>query len=184
MPGNLVLVGYMGSGKSTVGVRVAALLGLAFIDLDDLIEDGAGTSIAEIFRTEGEAHFRDLEASTLEQVLAGEGRVVATGGGAPMNDDSWGLMVADNTVVHLDASADSLVERVGLGDGRPLLEVGRDDPERLRERLVAILERRRGRYAQAPYRVDTTGRSIDEVVLDVVAVARDAGINGTRDAGG
>lgn len=145
----IVLIGLMGSGKSTVGKRLAARLRLPFIDADNEIEAAAGLSIPEIFERFGEAHFRDGERRVIARLIDGTPKVIATGGGAFMNDETRALILERATAVWLDADIDVLAERVGRRDGsRPLLK-NRDARQALAE-LAAI---RNPVYALAPIHI-------------------------------
>jgi shikimate kinase len=179
MPQSLVLVGFMGSGKSTAGRRAAEILDVEFIDLDARIEEMTGKSIEAIFEEQGEARFRVFESAVLAQVLAQGGRVVAVGGGAVMDDVNWALIRDGNVVVRLKASEEATVERLGDGQLRPLAGGGnlRDQPQ-ARQKLLRLAVGREPRYAEATHQLDTTGRNIEEVAAEVAAVARKAGIRG------
>lgn len=144
----IVLVGLMGSGKSTVGRRLASRLRLPFIDADHEIEVAAGLPISEIFERFGEAHFRDGERRVIARLIDGSPKVVATGGGAFMQDDTRQLILDKSTAIWLDADIDVLADRVSRRDGRPLLK-DREPREVLTE-LAAI---RNPVYALAPIRV-------------------------------
>ncbi len=121
----IVLVGLMGVGKSTVGRRLANRLRLPFVDADRAIEDAAGLSIPEIFARYGEPAFRDGERRVIARLIDGSPKVVATGGGAFVNDETRRLILERATAVWLDADLDVLAERVGRRNDRPLL-AGRD----------------------------------------------------------
>jgi shikimate kinase len=149
----------MGCGKSEVGVLVAQGAGVPFRDLDLVIENEAGTSIADIFATRGEAAFRAIESRLLPEVLEG-GTVVALGGGAPIDDSNWRLIVERSTTVFLDCGFDEIWSRIGSQAGRPLIS------GRSRAELEALLERRRPRYRQAVHRVDADRPAL--VVADEV----------------
>lgn len=179
MAGNLVLVGFMGSGKSTVGPLVAASLGVEFIDLDQRIEEMTGKSIQAIFVEQGEARFRVFESANLARALAGGGQVVAVGGGAVMDDRNWELIRDANVVVRLRASDAATLERLSGGQLRPLAGAGRlrDDPEAARK-LLRLAAGREPRYVEAQHQVDTTDRDVAEVAAEVAAIARGAGIGG------
>ncbi len=144
----LVLVGLMGVGKSTVGKRLAARLHLPFVDADHEIEQAAGLSITEIFARFGEAEFRDGERRVIARLIDGRAKVIATGGGAFMQDETRKLILQRATAIWLDADIDVLAERVGRRDGRPLLK-DRDPRVVLRE-LAAV---RNPVYALAPIHV-------------------------------
>jgi shikimate kinase len=145
----LVLVGLMGTGKSTVGKRLAARLHLPFVDADNEIERAAGLSIPEIFERFGESEFRDGERRVIARLIDGRPKVIATGGGAFMQDDTRALILERTTAIWLDADLDVLAERVGRRDGsRPLLR--NRDPRQALEELAAI---RNPIYALAPVHV-------------------------------
>jgi len=190
-PRNLVLVGFMGSGKTAVGRQVAPALGLGFADLDDAIVTAAGKAIVDIFKDDGEPVFRRLEAEAVARLAAGRGMVIAPGGGAVMNDESWRRLGDGNLVVRLRASPVALLRRIrrreGSRDGegnrprdiRPLADVdptARRWPAAARSRVLDLMRQREARYAQAPFLVDTTGRSLDAVVRDVERLARSRGL--------
>ncbi len=138
----------MGVGKSTVGRRLAARLSLPFFDADHEIEVAARMSIPEIFEKFGEAHFRDGERRVIARLAAGPPSVIATGGGAFMDEGTRALILERATAVWIDADIDTLVDRVRRRDNRPLLK-GKDPAEVLRA-LAAV---RNPIYAEAPIRV-------------------------------
>jgi shikimate kinase len=144
----IVLVGLMGAGKSTIGRRLATKLNLPFVDADNEIEDAAGMTIADIFARFGEAYFRDGERRVIQRLVDGTPKVIATGGGAFVNDDTRALILSDALAIWLDAPVDVLVERVRRRDTRPLLR-GRDPGAVLRD-LARV---RNPLYALAPVRV-------------------------------
>jgi shikimate kinase len=144
----IVLIGLMGVGKTTVGRRLAARLGLGFVDADHEIEIAAGLSVAEIFERFGEAHFRDGERRVIARLIDGRPKVIATGGGAFMNEATRALILERTTAVWLDADLDTLAARVSRRDDRPLLR-GKDARTVLGE-LAAV---RNPVYALAPVHV-------------------------------
>ena len=124
----IVLVGIMGSGKTTVGKRLAARLGWDFVDADQEIETAATMSITEMFEKYGEPHFRDGERRVIARLMEGGARVIATGGGAFIDAETRALILARGTAVWLDANLETLVSRVAKRNHRPLL-TGRDPAE-------------------------------------------------------
>ena len=132
----MVLVGLMGSGKTTVGRRLAALLDRAFVDADDALEARAGRPIAEIFQRDGEEAFRDLETAVLEELLRSPERpVIASGGGAVLRPANRALLAGDDvTVVWLDAKPAFLASRIERKAHRPLL-AGDETPREVLARL-------------------------------------------------
>jgi len=174
---NLVLVGFMGSGKSSVGPIVAAALGVDFIDLDQRIEEMTGQSIEAIFDQQGESRFRNFESAALAVALAGGGRVVAVGGGAVMDDRNWALIQDGNLVVRLRASSEATLRRLGEGTARPLAGSGRlREQPALQEKLLTLAAARERRYAEAAVQLDTTDRPIEAVAAEVSKLALAAGI--------
>ena len=148
----VVLVGMMGTGKSSIGRRLAAALHIPFVDADEAIEEAAQLSIAEIFERHGEALFRDGERRVIARLMDGERKVIATGGGAFVNPDTRALILSKAITVWLDAYIDTLVERTARKDTRPLLKSGNP-----REILTRLREERRPAYAEAPIHI-TSGR--------------------------
>lgn len=162
----LVLVGLMGVGKSSVGRRLANLLHRQFVDADDAIEDAAQRSIGEIFEEFGEAYFRDGERRVIARLIEEHDGVIATGGGAFVNDETRALILDKAVAVWIDCDIDTLVERTSRRDTRPLLKTG--DP---REILTRLYHERKPCYAQAPIHVmsdtgpqDTTAMKIMEAL--------------------
>ena len=146
----IVLIGLMGVGKSTVGRRLAAKLHLPFADADTEIEKAAGMSVAEIFDRFGEPYFRDGERRVIARLVDGTPKVIATGGGAFLNEETRRLILENAVAVWLDANPRVLAERVGRRDTRPLLR-GKNPVEVLTE-LARV---RNPIYALAPYRVSS-----------------------------
>ncbi len=145
----IVLVGLMGAGKSTVGRRLAARLRMPFVDSDHEIETAAGLSVAEIFERFGEAEFRDGERRVIARLIDGRPKVIATGGGAFMNDQTRNLILNRATAVWLDADVAVLAERVARRAGtRPLLRDANP-----REVLARLAEARNPIYALAPIHI-------------------------------
>jgi shikimate kinase len=162
----IVLVGMMGVGKSTIGRKLAQLLGLPFADADEEIEQAAQMSVSEIFERFGEAYFRDGERRVIARLLDGGPSVLATGGGAFVQPDTRALILEHGIAVWLDCDVATLIERVGRRDTRPLLRDG--DPREIVARLKA---EREGAYALAPIKVmsqpgphgDTVNRILQEL---------------------
>lgn len=147
----VVLVGLMGVGKSTVGRRLAQALGAGFVDADEEVVAAAQLSIPEIFERFGEAYFRDGERRVIARLIeetAGRPSVIATGGGAFADAETRALILDRAIAVWLDSDLDTLVERVGRRNTRPLL-AGKDP----RTVLAALMETRNPFYAEAPIRV-------------------------------
>jgi shikimate kinase len=147
---NVYLVGFMGSGKSEVGRRLAEKLGWAFEDTDEIVTTLEGRTIERIFAESGEESFREAEQRALGAVSAQKERVVATGGGMFLPVQRRVSMRETGVIVWLDASLEPIRERLGPGDGRPLWS--HHDPIAMR----ALYERRRATYALADFRFDAS----------------------------
>jgi shikimate kinase len=163
--GPIVLVGLMGVGKSTVGRRLAQRLSVPFADADAEIETAAGMTIPDIFDRFGEEYFRDGERRVIARLIDGRPKVIATGGGAFVNDETRTLILTEATAVWLHADADVLVDRVGRRDTRPLLR-GRD-PKAVLTELARI---RNPLYAQAHIHV-TSNRAPHDVTVAAILKA-------------
>ncbi|HYP24993.1 MAG TPA: 3-dehydroquinate synthase [Actinomycetota bacterium] len=158
----IVLVGFMGAGKTTVGRALAERLRLSFVDVDAAVEARAGTSIPELFARDGEAAFRRLESEVTQELLRGPDGVVALGGGA-LNDPAITSALEWATVVHLDVSFGESMRRVGRSTNRPMLQ--REDPR-------ALFDARRASYERAAdLTVAVDRRSPREIVDEIVARA-------------
>lgn len=167
----IVLIGFMATGKTTVGKLVANQLKRTFVDLDQMVEDRADMNIAELFRTGGEPAFRRVEAEALRAALKVDGIVLATGGGAACREENLQAMLAAGYVVALSAPPAEVLKRTGGPSGRPLLD-GAADPLAEAERLLAARE---PFYARAHLRVDTVGKTPPDVAAEIVAAVRQEG---------
>jgi shikimate kinase/3-dehydroquinate synthase len=160
---NIVLIGFMGTGKTTVGQLLAKRLGWKFVDTDALIEAEEGKGIPEIFSDSGEAYFRQKESAVIRRVSLGENQVIATGGGAVMDRANWEALHATGWLVALLASKESIAQRTAVANHRPLLQTG--------DRLASIdrlLTARLPRYKQADILIDTDGLSSASEVAEEV----------------
>jgi len=161
-----VIVGPPGSGKTTVGTLLAQTLGVSFHDTDTDIVERAGKPIPDIFVDDGEEHFRALEREAVSAALSGHDGVLALGGGAVLAESTRQLL-AGHTVVYLTVDLSNAVTRVGLDHGRPLLAV---NP---RATLRFLMEQRKPLYEQvATHTVDTSGRTPEEVIDEIVSVLK------------
>ena len=178
----VVLVGFMASGKTTVGRRVAERLGWDFVDVDHVIEVRTGRSVEELFQSRGEAGFREIEAEVTEALLGRTRCVIAPGGGWAAHAGGLDSLDGGVLTVWLDVSPETAVARAGDDDGtRPLLEV--DDPVEVARSLAA---RREAAYGEARMRLDTEGRDpegLAEEIVSAVRRANEAGAAGREAAG-
>lgn len=158
---NIVLTGFMGTGKSTVGRLLARRLGFAFLDLDELIERETGMAIREIFSNYGEARFRELESEAIKRLASGglgDKLVVSTGGGAVVREENRSFLKGWGTLVCLNASNEEILRRVGNRPDRPLLA----GPDR-EEKMTRLLRERQDAYRDCDLEIDTTGQRPEEV---------------------
>ena len=156
---NIILTGFMGVGKTSVGTQLAKDLSFTFVDVDKLIEADQNLSITSIFSKFGEPHFREVEARIIGQVMMGEGQVVSTGGGAVIQDRNRGAFKKGGFVVCLSASPDVIYERIKHETHRPLLQTA--DPK---VKIKELLDGRAQFYAQADVCIDTSDKSVDDVI--------------------
>ena len=166
----LVLVGLMGAGKSTIGRRLAKQIGWRFVDSDEEIELAAGCSIADIFSIHGEPIFRDLDKRVIARLLGEEPLVLATGGGAWMQEGVREIIKARATSVWLRAELDVLTDRVSKRNHRPLLETGDK-----REILDNLMSERYPIYALADVIVDSSIGPHEQVVERAIAALEELG---------
>lgn len=160
----LILTGFMGSGKSSVGKILADRLGAEFIDLDAEIVSVAGCSINEIFASSGEQAFRAIESSCLEKVLSSGVRcVIATGGGAVISGENRLMMRSLAMVVNLKVALPQVLKRLNGCNDRPLLAV--EDGE---QRAAALMAEREQFYADADIRIDTDSKSVEDVATEIL----------------
>ncbi len=159
----VVLIGFMATGKSTVGRLLATQNGLRFVDLDEVIESSAAVAIPDIFRTEGEAGFRLRERVALLETLSAQGTVIATGGGAACQPGNLEAMLASGTVVALGVSAEEAIRRTADSGGRPLLDGQGDRLARARQLLAS----REPYYNRAHLRIETDGKEPDRIAFEV-----------------
>ena len=158
----IVLVGFMGSGKSRIGQRLAKRLGLPFADSDAEVANAFGTSIAEIFKTKGEQEFREAERRTIFALLRSGPGVIAIGGGAFVDPETRSVLLQTARTVWLDPPFEVIVDRVSRSTHRPLAVT------RNRDELQQLWEERRSSYAKAQFRVETgeddPERAVDRIV--------------------
>ena len=165
---NVVLIGFMGAGKSTIGERVAKGLGFTFVDTDSLIEKREGKSIPKIFADSGESGFRERESAALESLASLEHIVLATGGGIVTVPSNAALLRELGFVVWLNSGEDAIFRRVSKNQNRPLLRTPRP-----RETIRDLLREREPLYrACADLEIDTTDLTEDEIAFGICESAR------------
>lgn len=167
---NIILIGFMGSGKSSVGRIVAKRMGFQFLDTDALIVERAGMPIPDIFASAGEESFRDQETAAIESLAQFSRCVIATGGGAVLREKNRALLREVGFVVCLTASEETIFSRVARNTKRPLLQT-----ENPRETVTKMLSERRAVYEEtAEFVVDTTHFTHKQSADAVIAAAREA----------
>ncbi len=165
---NIILTGFMGTGKTTVGRILAGELECPYVDIDEMIAAGEGRSIQAIFSEEGEGVFRQLESRALAEVLSRKGQVVSTGGGAMLQNRE--ALEAGGVLICLTASPREIVRRLQDGGGRPLLAGD------LEKRVEGILAERRALYAGIPRRIDTEGKAPRQVAAEILDLLTEEGV--------
>ncbi|GIQ68301.1 shikimate kinase [Xylanibacillus composti] len=159
---NIIFVGFMGTGKTTLGRLLAERLQWPFIDCDEKIVQKAGMSIADYFAMHGEAAFRDLETEVIREVLSGRMQVVSTGGGSVLRESNRALMKNGGLVIALTADKDTILQRVRHDSGRPLLQ---GDAE---ARVGKLLKEREGAYDFADISINTAQRSMEQAIQRIL----------------
>lgn len=168
---NIVLIGFMGTGKTVTGRRLARVLGRPFVDTDDEIERLTGKTVARIFQEDGETCFRAKENLLCGKLAVPRGLVVATGGGMVVNPENVALLRKGGVLIGLTAAPDVILERVGRAGTRPLLR-GADR----RARMEKLMRERAGVYDVAAFRVDTGVASTGRTVEAIVAYLKERGV--------
>jgi shikimate kinase len=161
---NIVLIGFMASGKTVVGKILAAKLNLKYIDVDSTIEKNTGHAIADIFKQHGENNFRDLETKAIKCVAMLDHFVISVGGGAVMRPENVQELRANGKLVYLSASPEAILQRIGDARTRPLLA---KEPDKLKK-IKDLLAHREPLYKECDFQVDTTFLKIDQVADKIV----------------
>lgn len=161
---NIILIGFMGAGKTTIGEALAGHRNLRLIDTDQLIEETAGMTISDIFALKGEAEFRKTETAVLERLIETEdGAVLSVGGGLPLREENRRLLKKLGLVVYLEVSPETVVKRLEGDTTRPLLQGGN-----VREKVEKLLSERGPVYCEASdITINVDGRSVDEIIEEL-----------------
>ncbi|GAX90869.1 shikimate kinase [Effusibacillus lacus] len=161
---NIYLIGFMGTGKTTVGMALAARTGWTFIDMDQEIARREGRAIPDIFAQSGEAYFREMESDLLKELTSLDRLLVTTGGGVVLRPENRDLMKQTGFIVSLSADKESIKRRVSNQTGRPLLSGGELD-----QKIDRLLEERKGLYEDADIQIDTSARDVSDIVDEILA---------------
>ncbi len=166
---HVILIGFMGCGKSSVGKALADAMGIPFVDTDGMIEEQAGRKINDIFREDGEEYFRELETSVLKQLLsAQERKVIAVGGGLPVREINREYLKRLGTVVYLLAKVETLTGRLEGDNTRPMLRGGE-----LKKRIETLMDARGELYGEAAdVCVETDDKDFEQIVKEIMAYVR------------
>ncbi len=159
---NIVLVGFMGTGKTTVGELLAQKTGMPLLDMDSLIVERAGKSINDIFAQDGEPHFRRLERELVQELSSQTGHVISTGGGIVLNPDNIADYEKSGLVVCLLASPETILDRVRHDTSRPLLAGDKE------AKIVELLESRKPLYEAVAHMIETDGLSPEEIAEGII----------------
>lgn len=170
---NVILIGFMGTGKTSTGKMLAQKLGCAFIDMDVRIEEEAGMSIPEIFAKYGEAHFRQLEHELAVRLSNRRNAVISTGGGTVKDPENMVALQKSGTIICLQADVDTVLERTSCRGTRPVLD--KEDQGDRRQAVEKLLAERAALYEQADFSVDTSDLSPLQVVEIIVKTLKTRG---------
>jgi len=166
---NIVLIGFMGTGKTEVGRILSQRLGYDLLDADSIIEQEQGISITEIFQRHGEPYFRDVEADVIRRLSEKDRVIISTGGGVVLRQENMENLRKKGILVCLTASPETILKRTGNDSSRPLLQV--EDPLK---KIKELLEFRRPYYERADLMIDTDGKSPLEVAEEIIERIKDS----------
>lgn len=175
---NIVLIGFMGVGKTSIGRRLADIYKMDFIDTDQEIERLTGMTISQIFARHGEIRFRSEENLVITKVAKRSNCVISTGGGAVINQENVEALQQNGILICLEAAPEVIQERVSKRGGRPLLQ-----RDRSIERIMELLAERKPFYSQADHTIDTTGLSQEETIEQIVTFLKERGFKDGNSAG-
>lgn len=164
---NIVLIGFMGTGKSVVGKRIARQLNMEFVSTDNVIEEREERPIAKIFEESGEPYFRNVEKEVIKEISALNNVVIAAGGGAVLNEKNILNLRKNGILICLNARPEVIYERTKAHRHRPLLNV--DNPV---EKIKGLLNSRAPFYKKADYQIDTSDKSVEEIVKMIAEIIK------------
>ena len=162
---NIFLIGFMGSGKSTISKALSKKLGIAQVEMDEMIVQEQGMPITKIFETYGEEHFRDIETDLIKRLQKQDGVVVSCGGGAVLREENRAVMKKSGCIILLMAEPETILERVKDSTNRPILNGNMNV-----EYIAGLMEKRRACYEDAAdFVVHTDGKSCEEICEEIVS---------------
>lgn len=168
---NIALVGFMGTGKSTIAALLAKILKVSYVDIDKRIEKKEGMSITDIFSQKGEPYFRKVEKKIVAEISLGSDQIIACGGGVVLDGENVKNLKKDGFMICLEATPEVIINRTKNYKHRPLLNV--DDPKL---KIDELLKKRRPYYAKADHTVDTSGLSEQEVAIEILSWLEGKGV--------
>ena len=160
---NIVLTGFMGAGKSTVGQKLANILNMKIADTDAIIESEVGITISEIFERHGESRFRKIEEEIVSKVSKQKNHIIISGGGVVLSSKNMRNLQENGVIIYLKASPDIIYNRIKKQTHRPLLQV--QDPKK---EIQELLDSREDHYNKNDYVIDTDSSSVDEVITTIL----------------
>jgi len=164
---NIVLTGFMGTGKTTIGKELSKVLNMKLVDIDAEIEKAQKIKINEIFRMYGERYFRDIETDMIKKLSKGKNIIISTGGGAVLRDENMEALKENGIIFCLNASTETIMKRTARSEDRPLLKV-----ENPKEKIGEMLSCRRPFYEKAGIMIETDCKSPLEIVQEIMAIIR------------
>ena len=167
---NIILIGFMGTGKTTIAMKLVNMLKMRYVSTDDLIEKKEKATINEIFTKKGEEYFRDIESEAVQEACAMDNVVIDMGGGAVMRDENWEKMSTCGTVICLKADEETIMKRTKKYKHRPLLNV--EDPK---QKIRSLLARRASFYARAGNCIDTGKLTVRQAVDRIIKIIGSTG---------
>lgn len=167
MKKNIIITGFMGTGKTVVAIELAQKLGMKFIDMDQLIEERQEMSISDIFIRYGEKYFREQENKLVKELSQKENMVIATGGGTFLNLDNTRILNQEGQIICLHANPQALYNRLKKKNNRPLIK-----GNNILNNINHLLEKRKRIYDSFDYKVDTTDLTIQEVVDKIIELLK------------
>jgi shikimate kinase len=166
MSKNIVLIGFMGSGKTSVGKKLSLILKREFIDTDDFIEKREGMTINQIFKTKGEPYFRNLEKELCQRYNKPKNKIIATGGGMVKNKENMTNLKKGGTVFYLKSTPERIAQNLRYDNSRPLLQGGNKA-----EKIAKLMEERRSVYENnADVTIDVSNINIDETINKIIEI--------------
>jgi len=170
MKRNIIITGFMGTGKSAVAKQLAQKLKMEFIDMDRIIEESQGISIADIFSRYGENYFREQENKLVKKLSQKENMVIATGGGTLVSPDNTRILSQRGQIICLYADSQTIYNRIKRKNNRPLLK-----GENVLSEINRLLEERKKMYDNIKWKIDTTNLNIQEVTDKIIALLKSEG---------